>query len=433
MKGLEYEEQNAIIDITNLENRKNALEQALSDTLKQHFQQVKDMHTYKHMIERMEKDKIFLSLKIQKLENNLQYKSRLLESEEAQRRKTGERKLKAQKGLDTLIVKVSSDQKRRQRSIREVSDEINMSEEMSQKRQDTLKRRKEIAEAAAADNSDKNEQNMRSIYYANKIWNIVLKKKMEEIMKNSQIYEKAFLQIKEKTGIEDVQEIINLFVTRKNKFSNKQINALKNDKRKNILIEENNELKNILKEKYESKDSNITNSSPSLENVNLRNVNNQTEFERKKIVLQKDNDFFQGQIKITKKVQGELKEWINKIKENLELQLKKINENNLLIKLNQISSENIEQSFNIICDISKELSKSFIDHSVPYISLKPHLNNFATDIFTNKINRIKKKLPKLTARKEKSVTIGGNYKNIYGMAEEYSEDGYLNQELLTKN
>jgi hypothetical protein len=69
---------------------------------------------------------------------------------------------------------------------------IKNKEEALQKRMDRVKRQSEIAEAAAGENKDLNEIELRANFNVQRLWCAFLKKKMENEMKKFHKLEEAF-------------------------------------------------------------------------------------------------------------------------------------------------------------------------------------------------------------------------------------------------
>ena len=109
--------------------------------------------------------------------------------------------------------------KKRQERILSLKLSIKNKEEALQKRMDRVKRQSEIAEAAANENKDQNEIQLRANFGIQKLWCEFLKKKMESEMKKFHNLEEAFQKIRTSTGNADVQEMVTKFLTREQTYA----------------------------------------------------------------------------------------------------------------------------------------------------------------------------------------------------------------------
>jgi septation ring formation regulator EzrA len=73
---------------------------------------------------------------------------------------------------------------------------------------------------------------MRENLLIQKLWNVFLRKKMENEMRNSQQIDEAFKAIKTETGVTDVQEMVKKFLTREQTYSQLLFNV--NDSERKI-------------------------------------------------------------------------------------------------------------------------------------------------------------------------------------------------------
>ena len=119
-------------------------------------------------------------------------------------RKSKENKLQSKYRLDNLMKNIDHEQKKRQERIISLQTSIRNKEEALQKRMDRVRRQSEIAEAAANENKDSNELQLRENFMIQKMWSQFFKKKMEKEMKKSFVIEDAFQKIRASTGHSDV-------------------------------------------------------------------------------------------------------------------------------------------------------------------------------------------------------------------------------------
>lgn len=104
---------------------------------------------------------------------------------------------------------------------------------------DRVKRQSEIAEAAANENKDQNEIQLRANFGIQKLWCEFLKKKMESEMKKFHNLEEAFQKIRTSTGNADVQEMVTKFLTREQTYAQLLTAVSDNEKKLDQLRLEN--------------------------------------------------------------------------------------------------------------------------------------------------------------------------------------------------
>ena len=134
---------------------------------------------------------------------------------------------------------IEHEQKKRQERIISLTTSIKNKEEALQKRMDRVKRQSEIAEAAANENKDMNEIELRANFMVQKLWCSFLKKKMEKEMNKFHNLEEAFQKIRTSTGNSDVQEMVTKFLTREQTYAQLLSAVSENEKNQDNLRREN--------------------------------------------------------------------------------------------------------------------------------------------------------------------------------------------------
>ena len=164
----------------------------LDEVTEEHLEQQLFQNTYQHMLKRMKKDLIALQLVSNDLTESLHSKEQIYKEEYNKQRIAKEHKLQSKYRLDNLMENIEHEQKKRQERIISLTTSIKNKEEALQKRMDRVKRQSEIAEAAANENKDMNEIELRANFMVQKLWCSFLKKKMEKEMNKFHNLEEAF-------------------------------------------------------------------------------------------------------------------------------------------------------------------------------------------------------------------------------------------------
>ena len=191
------------------------------------------------MLNRMKKDLISLQLTSNDLTISLHSKEQIYKEENTKQRIAKEHKLQSKYRLDNLMQNIEHEQKKRQERIISLTTSIKNKEEALQKRMDRVKRQSEIAEAAANENKDMNEIELRANFMVQKLWCSFLKKKMEKEMNKFHNLEEAFQKIRTSTGNSDVQEMVTKFLTREQTYAQLLSAVSENEKNLDNLRREN--------------------------------------------------------------------------------------------------------------------------------------------------------------------------------------------------
>jgi len=170
--------------------------------------------SYRHMLNRMQKDYLASKLQCSDLEASIKSKAAISDMEQQKGRKTKEERLQSKAIFDNLMRNIEKEQSDRQERIVELQRSIKNKEESVQRRIERQRRNAEIAEAAANENKDSSELKMRETLYIQKLWNTFMRKKMEREMKNSATIDDAFKRIKTATSVQDVQVMVQKFLGR---------------------------------------------------------------------------------------------------------------------------------------------------------------------------------------------------------------------------
>mmetsp|Transcript_14547 Transcript_14547/g.24821 ORF Transcript_14547/g.24821 Transcript_14547/m.24821 type:complete len:325 (-) Transcript_14547:699-1673(-) len=203
-------------------------------------------NTYQHMLKRMKKDLIALQLKSNDLTESLRSKQQIFTEESSKHMQAIEHKLQSKYRYTNLNKKIEREQNERRERIVSLQTSIQNKEDALQKRMDRVKRQSEIAEAAANENKDQNETQLRANFMVQKLWSAFLKKKMESEMKKYQHVEDAFQKIRTSTGNSDVQEMVTKFLTREQTYAQLLTAVNENEKKLDQLRIENDKKSDII-------------------------------------------------------------------------------------------------------------------------------------------------------------------------------------------
>jgi hypothetical protein len=232
-QGEEFEEK---MLKSHLEN----IQKSLEETRKQQKDEQNDRNTYLHMLDRMKKDKIAMEIKANSIQVSLKSTKQLLNTETEKYRKVRETHFQSRLILRELQKSFISERKIKDDKVQQLERNIKSRQEAASRREIRIKKQLEIAENAAKDDKDSHEVKLRECFLLNKLWQHYLNKKLEKEMNQAVQVEKAFKQIKLATGLNDIQEICERFLTREQSYLT-LISAVNEAERKLEMLKMSNE------------------------------------------------------------------------------------------------------------------------------------------------------------------------------------------------
>ena len=380
LKAFEKQEEVKAIDRILKESRDEAIQSGLADTNNQNIQELLNNIHYSHMVKRLKMDLFSMRIKNQKLEENLNYKTKLNKSEENGVYISNERHIIAKRELKDLLEQIDQEQKQGEIKLLNLKHNIAHHEIVTKNRIESLKRRSEMNEIVLQENLYENEKGYWNKFYINKMWNQFLKIKMEKLMSKNKEVEMAFVKIKNVTGIKDVQEILRKFLTKENTYS-QLLNSIKQLEEKILFLKNQNA--NFLFNLKEDNKQILTKSNNSV--AFLKPDNNLINLQNEIKILKIKSKILDERERKCQIVMNQVGQWSRKIKQNIQFQLNKYNEDTSFNSLG-VSKDYIED-IKEICNFSITKANQYIV-SDNKTSLKQFFGDFNTDDFTCRTKRI---------------------------------------------
>ena len=147
-----------------------------------------------------------------------------------------------------MVKNLYDERNEKKKRIEQLVKSINNKHDNVKRRADRIQRQNELAEAAANENKDADEKQMRKEFMFNKLWNSFIRKKMQKEMKDSSHIDEAFKAIKTATGVTDIQELVHKFLTREQTYSELLVAVADSESRIDKLRRENEVLRSRLNE-----------------------------------------------------------------------------------------------------------------------------------------------------------------------------------------
>ena len=248
IQQLEYQEGNAESVVYENTTKKEQISNAIKVTQKKTAEEIMNSRVYGHMIDRIKKDLIAMEIKKKNLEKGLRNKQVMYEEQKEKYRKSKETRLQSKTIFDNLVKNLYDERNEKKKRIEQLVKSINNKHDNVKRRADRIQRQNELAEAAANENKDAHEKQMRKEFMFNKLWNAFIRKKMEREMKTSAPIDEAFKTIKTATGVTDIQELVHKFLTREQTYSELLVAVADSESRIDKLRRENEVLRSRLNE-----------------------------------------------------------------------------------------------------------------------------------------------------------------------------------------
>lgn len=246
---LEYQENTAETGVYEITTKREQIDNALKMTNKRIAEENMNSRVYGHMVERIKKDLLAMELQKKNLEKSLRSKQTMYEGELKEKlRKAKEQQLQSKNIFDNLVKNLYDERNEKKKRIEQLVKSINNKHDNVKRRADRIQRQNELAEAAANENKDADEKQMRKEFMFNKLWNAFIRKKMEKEMKDSAHIDEAFKAIKTATGVTDINELVSKFLNREQTYSELLVAVADSESRIDKLRRENELLRTRLNE-----------------------------------------------------------------------------------------------------------------------------------------------------------------------------------------
>lgn len=249
----ELEKLGTVAEITEIDekiinNRIGQLETALELTQIKVEEELLNKKSYEHMLNRMNLEKVNLQLTSNHLSNTLKSSRMVLETEKEVSRKNKESNYQSKKFLKDLKDNLVLEKRKKQERVQQLERSVKLRKDASERRQERLKRQAEIAEAAANEDRDTQEIQMKEQLLINRFWYMFLRWKLEKEWQGASEVEEAFQKIRAATGLTNVKEIVQKFLTREEVHDQLMVSIGEGEKALDELKTENEKSRNELKE-----------------------------------------------------------------------------------------------------------------------------------------------------------------------------------------
>ncbi|CAG9329463.1 unnamed protein product [Blepharisma stoltei] len=358
----ELEKLGTVAEVTEMDERSinqriEQLETALELTHMKVEEELLNKKSYEHMLNRMNLEKVNLQVTSNHLSHTLKSSKMELESEKEKSRKNKELNHQSKKFLQELKANLEFEKRKKEERVQQLERSVKMRKDASERRQERLKRQAEIAEAAANEDRDSQEIQMKEQLLINRFWYMYLRWKLEKEWQSAAEVEEAFQKIRAATGLSNVKDIVQKFLTREEVHQQLMQSISEAEKTLDDLKAENEKSRNELKEllliegetnersfykEFKALEEKLAKEQNELLKCRERNENSTRNYEHifawgKKIMSKLDNRLDTSNM--------DLVDLFNKIKEKLEVVVTPLLENKeaFLKELNKYESKKTDQ------------------------------------------------------------------------------------------
>ena len=236
------------MDSKTLQQKIEQMQNILETNRQKHEEEVLCKKSYLYMLDRMKKEKIAMELKANSLQSSLKSTKHVLDSETDKFRKVRESQYHSRVMLQEIKESLAFDQKRQNSRLLQLEKNIKQRQEFALRRDERQKRQLEISEAAANEDKDSEELKLRESLLVNRLWYIILSKKHEAEIKKASEIEKAFQKIRIATGLSEIDDVVERFLTREQNYSTLLIAVNESENKLEKLKLQNAEAREQLKD-----------------------------------------------------------------------------------------------------------------------------------------------------------------------------------------
>eukprot|EP00741_Cyanophora_paradoxa_P022407 tig00021463_g21633.t1 len=199
--------------------------------------------TYEQIVKRLKEERIGFDNQLQAIERTLKAKEHDLEELMLMSHDANHAKEVAKAELAKLEQQIADERKQREKELAERRAVVQQKMEMAQRLEKREKMRREIQAEAAGDLGEEGERALKKSVVTNVFHHAMNEQKLEEEAERITTFEEAFRKIKDATGVGDVNEVIQKFLTQEDTHNNLIEMTKDAQKRIDALNEEKNALK----------------------------------------------------------------------------------------------------------------------------------------------------------------------------------------------
>ena len=268
------------------------LQTTLSQHRKKHEDEIMCKKSYLYMLDRMKQEKISMEMKSKSLQTFLKSTNYTVDRETDKFRKIRENKYKSRLMLQEIKETLAVEQRRKNEKITQLENSVRQRQELAYKREERQRRQAEVSEAAANDDKDSQESKLRENILLHRMWfNFKCSRFQNEVKKNQPL-EQAYKMIKSYTGLYDVNDIVERYLTRENNYTNLLSAVSEAEKKLEQLKRQNDEIRQQVKSARFEEIGSIRKIYTEIDETEQRLAESYKEYALAKETLQKNESFY---------------------------------------------------------------------------------------------------------------------------------------------
>lgn len=231
-----------------LKEKIEKLKQEIIDAKIQQELKLDDREVYFHIEKRMVDTKIHLELKAHHLRDQLKIKDAILNTEKMKFLNVKEKRCRSARAYKNFDKTSEFFQKSKKILARRFEEEKKASENMDLMRQEHNRRHIEICEQVDNEESIRNFKGIRERVMLSKLWYMFLSNKLKDYITKFGTIDLAFRKIRSITGLTDISEVVEKFLTKENLYNELMSMVNQNKAIKDKMIKDNKDLQSKIEE-----------------------------------------------------------------------------------------------------------------------------------------------------------------------------------------
>lgn len=211
-------EENTQISAATVQNRIKLLEAEIEKTRSMRDHVKDEKYTYEHVLNRMKRTRINLELQAQHYTQALKTKQLVVAEQLRRMRSSQANSAIAKQAVDVARSLLTREEQQQESQALILEKNARLRQEIASKRDKRQTRQAEIAEFAANMQEDGEETRLRQGYLLHRFWWNALQRKLEKDKAQSVEIEEAFQRIKIATGLGDVHDMVERFLTKEQTY-----------------------------------------------------------------------------------------------------------------------------------------------------------------------------------------------------------------------
>ena len=202
--------------------------------------------TYRHMLGRLEGDRLLLDKQLERLQHLKKEAEREHHHVKQMMHNQKQRRNQLEKKRRELADRIRVSKAKREKRLEEARDALKEQVRMQTRRESREKKRRQIALEVAGDLGEEEEERLKKQYVTKQMYSTFLAGKLEKNVERSSALQEGFQKIKNATGLSEVEDILQKYLTRDETYASLQAAAKEAGEQIERALSEQKELQSSL-------------------------------------------------------------------------------------------------------------------------------------------------------------------------------------------